>query len=90
MTQVIFWAWQIAWAPSFKECKEKQAQNVSLPHFYKQKLLYEEISKRKWVPIQELALGFLDTNTNVDSIIYGTGDTQHLDEFLNIIHGWDL
>ena len=62
-------------------------KNVSLPHFYKQKLLYEEISKRKGISLQELALGFLDTNTNVDSIIYGTSDTQHLDEFLNIIHG---
>lgn len=78
---------------SIKELLEKDEdaintliKNNSLPYIYKQKMLYEAVCKKKNISLEKLALDFLNKSKNVDSIIFWTTNTQHLDSVLEIIH----
>jgi aryl-alcohol dehydrogenase-like predicted oxidoreductase len=62
---------------SIKELLEKDEdalnmllKNQNLPQIYKQKLLYEALSKKKSITPEALAINFLKQRKNVDSIIF--------------------
>lgn len=59
-------------------------KNQSLPSLYKQKQLYQMVAKRKWIPIEKIALDFLKHNQQVDGVIIGTKNKEHLKYFLDI------
>jgi aryl-alcohol dehydrogenase-like predicted oxidoreductase len=68
-----------------EEAINRLIRHNDLPLLIKQKKLYEEIAKIKWVSIEQIAIDFLKSHKKVNHILFWTTNKEHLDTILNLI-----
>lgn len=60
-------------------------KNYDFPVIIKKRKIYEEVAKRKWISLPQLAIDFLKMNENVSHVLIGTTNKKHLDTIIDLI-----
>jgi aryl-alcohol dehydrogenase-like predicted oxidoreductase len=60
-------------------------KNDDLPLLIKKRKIYEQVAKRKWISLSEVAIDFLKSQEKVSHILFWTTNKIHLDKILELI-----